>query len=191
MHFFFSFLCHQIPGRSPHLDASVFPLCYRCAGLYLGMLGAYAFLALGGGLRRTFPATPSLVVAISAMAPFIVDGIGNKFGVWDTPGLLRSLSGVAYGVALPLLLVPAAGAGLSSRVHPPTLAQPAGIAVPLATGFILIMVLTQTRSVLVFDALAFPAFAGFAAFALNLLVSVSRLRRLLRSRDAGASRFRP
>ena len=42
---FFSLVCHQIPGRSWHLDGEPFAVCIRCTSISLGFLAGLAVLS--------------------------------------------------------------------------------------------------------------------------------------------------
>jgi hypothetical protein len=48
-----SFICHQLPERSFHLDAFQLPVCARCVGLYAGgAAGSLAAVFSGEAFRR-------------------------------------------------------------------------------------------------------------------------------------------
>ena len=48
-----SFICHQLPDRSFHVDAFQLPVCARCFGLYAGgAAGSLAAAVTGRTLRR-------------------------------------------------------------------------------------------------------------------------------------------
>ena len=55
-------LCHQMPGRSPHLWGAQLPLCWRCTGI---ALGACALLAWLLARRRLPPLGLSLLLALA------------------------------------------------------------------------------------------------------------------------------
>ena len=39
-----SWVCHQLPGRSPHLFGVQLPLCWRCTGIFFGALALFLWL---------------------------------------------------------------------------------------------------------------------------------------------------
>ena len=55
-------ICHQMPGRSPHLWGAQLPLCWRCTGI---ALGACALLAWLIARKRLPPLAPSLLLALA------------------------------------------------------------------------------------------------------------------------------
>src|SRR5947209_6439354 len=55
----FSFVCHQIPERSFHLDGHQFAVCSRCTGLYAGFAVAALVYPLARPLQSTD--TPSRI----------------------------------------------------------------------------------------------------------------------------------
>src|SRR4029077_17271745 len=102
----FGLVCHQIPARSPRLLEDIFPVCYRCAGLYGGILCSYLFLWLSGGLRRSFPARNCALLMTVPIAVFLTDAWGNGLGIWNSAGWFRALAGLGAGIAMPVLLLP-------------------------------------------------------------------------------------
>ena len=39
-----SWVCHQLPERSPHIWGVQLPLCWRCTGIFLGALALFCWL---------------------------------------------------------------------------------------------------------------------------------------------------
>src|SRR5262245_18148918 len=101
-------LCHQIPERSPQFEGAVFPMCFRCAGLYFGVLASFGFLAVTGGFRRRLPELRYALWISMLTVPLMVDGFANMFHLWSTAGWVRALTGVGVGLVVPVLLVPLA-----------------------------------------------------------------------------------
>jgi uncharacterized membrane protein len=83
---FFSMICHQLPGRSWHLDGEPLALCIRCTSISFGFLAG--LLVLHRPRIRWF----TLAVAITA-AEWLV-----AFVVFDSE-LLRALSGFLLGAS--------------------------------------------------------------------------------------------
>jgi uncharacterized membrane protein len=86
-----SLLCHQLPGRSPHLFGAQFPVCWRCAGVALGTLALLAWLV---GRRRLPPLALSLLLALPL--PLDVLHAAATGGAGDNAR--RLLTGVLWGV---------------------------------------------------------------------------------------------
>jgi len=100
-------LCHQLPERSPRCENEIFPLCFRCAGIYLGLFSSYSCLAVRSrGAPSPFPDVKTGFAIAAIMFPLWADGLANSFRLWATPAWLRAISGAGVGVGLPLLLVP-------------------------------------------------------------------------------------
>jgi uncharacterized membrane protein len=178
----FSLFCHQIPERSPAFANEAFPLCWRCTGLYFGVLASYVWIAITGGFRRRLPGVASLMSISVLMIPFLIDGWANTLGLWDTPGWLRAATGLGYGVALPLLLVPLLdGRALMDTETAPSLSQPAALIAPLAVGAVLLLLLDESGSELVFEALAIAVAAAFLIFCGNLLLTLQNVGETLRA----------
>ena len=169
----FSLFCHQLPERSPSFGEAAFPLCWRCAGFYIGILSSYLFLALSGGTRRRLPRVPSLIAASALMTPFLVDGWANTLGLWDTPGWLRASTGLGYGVVLPLVLVPLVDRQtLFDPDLKPTVSHPAALALPLTIASVMLRALIEPPSEAVFEGLAIAVFLSFLLFVANFLLAL-------------------
>lgn len=98
----FSSLCHQIPGRSPHLRGVPLAICDRCLGIYggllLGVLGVPVCWRWQRGLRGY--ATILLGTTGGLMG---LDWIGPILGTWPNVPWSRLLTGAAFGVMVGLL----------------------------------------------------------------------------------------
>jgi uncharacterized membrane protein len=171
-HFIFLPFCHQIPSRSPIYGAIVFPLCFRCAGFYAQLLLSYAFLVLCGGLRWKFPGMRLALAAASLTTGLFLDGWANWLGLWNSPPLVRALTGLAAGAAVSLLLLP-----LASRN---ALAEPrvSALAWPLFAGLAFIWLLLHPNSPALFQWQAIACAAGLACLLVNLGLVCRDLRRL-------------
>jgi uncharacterized membrane protein len=175
LHLVYGWLCHQLPERSPHLGEQVFPLCYRCAGLHLGLLAAFLYLTLSGGWRRRFPERTVALGLCGLLVPLMVDGGGNLLGLWSTPGWLRSATGLSAGVALPLLLVPLASpGGEGERRQRASAPHCRTVLWPVALGLGLLGLLLGSGLPFVFETLAFGALAGTLLFVSCFLLAVAR-----------------
>ena len=95
-------LCHQYADRCYELAGSTMVVCARCTGFYLalGLIGLGASIAARFGLKWK---TPTLLFLLAA--PLLVDGAANLFGIWETPGIIRSITGAAAAVPLALSLI--------------------------------------------------------------------------------------
>jgi len=79
------------------------PLCARCTGIALGIVGAaIAFLAIRP-LRRF---APSLRMVLLALVPLLLDGVSQAAGLRESTNLLRIAAGglAGFGAMLFALL---------------------------------------------------------------------------------------
>jgi uncharacterized membrane protein len=152
----FRWMCHQLPSRSPQWNGMVFPLCWRCAGLHLGLLASYVYLATNGGFRRRLPDFRQMIGASLLMLPFAIDGGGNAFSLWSSPGWFRALTGLGAGMLLPLMLVPLTQFPMRtpSVAIAPTLSHGAEVLWPTAIGCAGIWLLVQPHFLFIFQSLA-------------------------------------
>ncbi len=93
----FSFVCHQIPARSPHIDGVMLAVCHRCYGIYWGLpLAVLAFLLLrpwSGWLGRS----ARWLVPLS-LVPMSIDWGGEVLGLWTNTPWSRLLTGGGFGL---------------------------------------------------------------------------------------------
>jgi uncharacterized membrane protein len=164
----FALVCHQIPARSPRLEESIFPACYRCAGLYGGILCSYLFLWLAGGLRRRFPERNcALAIAMPVMI-FLTDAWGNGLGIWSSVGWFRALTGLGAGIAMPILLLPLAGDFVKRS---PSLRHPAALVWPALAGAGFVWLLDHPGGAVIFQGMAILCAAGLGGLAVNVALA--------------------
>lgn len=124
-------ICHQIPGRTFHIDGVPLPLCARCTGIYLGFLaGLLGMLALRRQYAIDLPPTWILATLVMFIGVMAFDGI-NSF-LEFVPGIpqlyasqnwLRLVTGTLHGLAISVIFYPV----VSISVWHPDLTQPAAI----------------------------------------------------------------
>jgi uncharacterized membrane protein len=99
----FEMVCHQLPGRSPHIDGVQLAVCHRCYGIYWGLpLASLLYLGIKG--RRLDRRVAPLVLGLS-LVPIIVDWGGDAVGLFtNTPGS-RTVTGLLFGGVAGLFFV--------------------------------------------------------------------------------------
>ena len=95
-----SVVCHQLPERSFVTAGVQWPVCARCAGIYLGVTVGFAAWWM---LRRALSLRPGgrawlTTLAVVAM-PTAVSWVGGVLGLWD------GTNGIRFALAAPLGLV--------------------------------------------------------------------------------------
>ena len=108
----FSPTCHQIDSRCLQFFGAPLAVCARCLGIYLGILaGTLVFLYK----MATYPPLPQAKTFVMITCPLILDGLGNLFGIWQSPHLLRLGIGALWGCILPFYFIPGLAEALSGR----------------------------------------------------------------------------
>lgn len=102
---FFSFICHQIPERSFHLEGEPFGVCSRCFGVYFGLLFGFAVYPLWRNITEIEP-LPRFWLFVS-LIPVAIDWSLTFFGIWENTHLSRFITGLILGVACATFIVPA------------------------------------------------------------------------------------
>jgi uncharacterized membrane protein len=100
----FSFVCHQLPERSFHLDDHQFAVCSRCTGLYSGFALATLFYPLTRSLTRTD--TPSRRWLLLAVVPLAIDFSLGYFDIWANTQLTRVATGALLGSVAVFYIMP-------------------------------------------------------------------------------------
>lgn len=102
---FFSYICHQQPERSFHLDAHQFAVCSRCFGVYFGLFAGVAIYPLFRRIEEIEP-FPRIWLFL-AMIPIGIDWSLGVFGIWENTHLSRFITGTILGAACGIFIVPA------------------------------------------------------------------------------------
>jgi uncharacterized membrane protein len=100
----FSFVCHQIPARSFHLEGHQFGVCSRCTGLYSGFAIAALIYPLVRSLHRTD--TPARGWLVLATMPLIIDFALGYFSIWENTQLSRFLTGALLSSVAVFYIMP-------------------------------------------------------------------------------------
>lgn len=102
---FFSYLCHQIPSRTFHLENHAFAVCSRCFGVYLGLLIGFVIYPFIRSIEDTEPLPRFWLFA--AMIPMGIDWGLQFFEIWENTHLSRFVTGSILGAACAIFIVPA------------------------------------------------------------------------------------
>lgn len=102
---FFSFLCHQIPSRSFHIESHAFAVCTRCFGVYSGLLLGFIVYLFLRSIEEIEP-LPRFWLFL-ALVPMAIDWSLGFFEIWENTSLSRFLTGLILGVACAIFIVPA------------------------------------------------------------------------------------
>lgn len=102
---FFSYICHQIPSRSFHLENHAFAVCSRCFGVYLGLLSGFVIYPLLRSINDTEPLPRFWLFA--AMIPIGVDWLLGIFDIWENTHVSRFITGLILGAACAVYIIPA------------------------------------------------------------------------------------
>lgn len=100
----FSYLCHQLPERSLHLEGQKLAVCSRCTGLYFGFALGILLYPLARSLKRVD--TPRLWWLLLATVPVILDWALTFLGLWENTHLSRFLTGALLSVVAAVYVVP-------------------------------------------------------------------------------------
>lgn len=100
----FSFLCHQISERSPHLAGEPLAVCSRCFGVYAGLaigIAAFPFLRSINDTNA-----PPRIVLFLAPVPTAIDFALGFFGIWENTHFSRFVTGAILGAVCAFFVVP-------------------------------------------------------------------------------------
>ena len=112
VYFAASRVCHQRPDRSFHTRGLQWPVCARCAGLYLA---APFGVAIAAGMRRRGRAALARAVAVAAI-PVVGTWVAEVAVGVPVPAIVRFVTAVPLGAMVAGSLVMVAGAVRSNRI---------------------------------------------------------------------------
>ena len=105
-----SFICHQLPERSFHLQGAQLPVCARCLGLYSGgafgsVIGASAIVRRGSSRgqprARALRWRWTVAAAIPTLATIVLEwGFG-----WPMSNTVRAVAALPFGGAVAFVVV--------------------------------------------------------------------------------------
>ncbi len=93
----FAGVCHQLPGRSPHLNGIQLAVCHRCFGIYWALPVAAVLYALTRGLWPIRRRNGILILILSAL-PAGIDWAGDILGWWVNTPASRMTTGAIFGI---------------------------------------------------------------------------------------------
>ena len=102
---FFSFLCHQIPSRSFHVENHAFAVCTRCFGVYSGLLLGFIIYPFFRRIEEIEP-LPRVWLFL-ALVPMGIDWSLGFFEIWENTAFSRFITGMILGVACAIFIIPA------------------------------------------------------------------------------------
>ncbi len=99
-------VCHQIPSHSFQIGTDPFPICSRCAGMYLGVFSGIVILLMQRQ-RIIIPSKWQFAFFAILIVAWVIDG-GNSFFVntlgrvtfYQPTNLLRFLTGFGMGLCI-------------------------------------------------------------------------------------------
>jgi uncharacterized membrane protein len=107
-----SYICHQRPERSFHLDGHQLPVCSRCTGLYLaapfGVIGAAMLMRRRGKADDRAYRRWRVTIAAAAIPTAISLGLEWIGGPGMSSNISRALTALPLGAALAAVLGAAA-----------------------------------------------------------------------------------
>lgn len=118
-------ICHQLPGRSFHTNGVQWPVCARCAGLYLAAPAGALAAWIGRGHSRLRRASAWVILGLAAIptiATLAIEwpGFGFPSNLARAAAALPLGAAVAFvvvreaeGLSTPFRRAPAAGTGRS------------------------------------------------------------------------------
>lgn len=102
---FFSYVCHQMPDRSLHLDGHSMAVCTRCFGVYFGLAAGVLIYPLWRPIEEIEPIRRFWLFL--SLIPVTIDWSLTVFEIWENTHLSRFVTGMILGVACATFIVPA------------------------------------------------------------------------------------
>ena len=99
----FRLMCHGIAHRCLMLFGVPMPICARCTGIYLGMLGGVLLFPFAFFLRARIMSKAALL----AVMPLMIDGTTQLLKIRESTNALRLSTGALAGLAFGLWVLSA------------------------------------------------------------------------------------
>jgi len=100
----FAPICHQISSRCFFAFGQPLAVCARCLGIYIGFFtGTAIFPLLKGFSHSSLPRARTLAFF---SAPIALDTFWNLLSLWRSPGEVRFVTGLIWGIVLPFYFIP-------------------------------------------------------------------------------------
>lgn len=141
-----SLFCHQLPERTLFINGEALPVCARDTGIYAGVFITGLYLYIRGRFDSDKP--PRLFTAIVLcllMLPMMADGVSSYLGFRNTTNEIRLATGLLFGIALPVFLIPTAHFKIYGQNSKEVLKNLYELLLPLAGGAVLYLALLRVR----------------------------------------------
>ena len=168
--YIFYCFCHQIAERSPQFEGEIFPVCFRCAGIYLGIFASYTNYFLSKKIVNLPHSLKEIILLSILMLPILIDGLGNLFSIWQSAPIIRSITGLFAGIFLSIILIPFFKLTGSGKNKSNVQINIKKLFIISATGLLLIILLYFPYSIYIFNILAFLAVVGLILIAINIFI---------------------
>jgi uncharacterized membrane protein len=100
----FAGICHQIDGRSLHIDGEKFGVCVRCTSIYFSFFVSLIVYPFARSLESN--ETPNKRWLIVGIVPMVIDAILNDSGIHLSGELTRVVTGSVAGFVLAFYILP-------------------------------------------------------------------------------------
>ena len=103
-----SLICHQLPSRTLQVGGFSLPVCARDTGIYFGVFVSSVYLFMRGRFKADAPPPVGTSILLCFfMLPMLLDALSSYAGLRETNNTIRLFSGIAFGLSLPVFLLPA------------------------------------------------------------------------------------
>ncbi len=110
----FHAFCHQLTDRSPHVDGVQLAVCWRCLGIYAGLVCGAVLLPLVGRGDAWINRNAKWLL-LGALMLTGVDWAGPVVGYWDNTWASRVATGAALGAVAGYLFARALAVAFRSK----------------------------------------------------------------------------
>lgn len=132
----FSFACHQIAERSPHLLDVQLAVCHRCYGIYVALPIAALSFPFAARWDRHFNKHAKYLLLGALLVPGI-DWLGDVVGFWTNTSLSRLSTGAVFGAVAGYYLSRSIHEGMGSRPERKQVDSPSGRPEDVGTSHVL------------------------------------------------------
>ena len=164
---YFNFFVTKFRKDHCNLEVKLFPLCFRCSGIYLGIFISHLVVSVSGRFNKISPSRKMGLILILLTIPFALDGFGNYFHWWNSSSEIKMITGVLTGIFISITLISIPNL-LRKKYAADSNFFLKDLLIPILIGLVTIYLFINTNSVLVFKMFVYICLIGWLIVVINI-----------------------
>lgn len=120
------------------IDGKYLPVCARNTGIYIGVFSSLVYLLISKKYKATtIPIKGISFMLLILLFPLVIDGLGSYLDFYETNNLTRLITGLLFGIVLPIFLVPLIHSTKKKTIEVPVIRTFSELVIPFVLAGIL------------------------------------------------------